>query len=139
MTTATRITLSSGRLILLRVVSWIFKLSGGLFAVILLFMLWGGASGFPTGRADFSYGQTIVLLVVMSAALVLTGVLLARRARAGAVLALILNLYPWVFILRGSRPVAWYDFITTVITVAVIAIVWPELSPQSDPLERAGV
>jgi len=137
MTTATRSTLSSTRLIWLRVISWIYKLAGGLFAVMLLFALWGGASGLPTGKDGLSYPVSIVLLAVMAVALMLTGVLLARRARAGAVLALFLSLYPWVFILLGARPAVWSDAITTVITIVVIASVWPVLSPRTNTFDGA--
>ncbi len=137
MTTATRSTLSSARLIWLRVVSWIYKLAGGLFVLMLLATLWGGASGFPKPEGGPSYPVTIVLLCVMAIALLLTGVLLARRARAGAVLALILSLYPWVPVLLGSRQFVWPDVITTVIIIAVIASIWPELSPRTETFERA--
>ena len=121
-------TVSSGRLIWLRVIAWFFKLGGFLFALMALSTLVALGFDAPASAAEPSSGVMLLLFCVMAGALIATGILLARRARAGAILAVILSLYPLVFVLIGKRPLSWLDIASSVITVAVIASIWPELS-----------
>lgn len=114
----------------LRLIAWFYKLGGFLFVVMAVLALVAYAAGAQPSSGDPSFGMTLLRLSAMSAALLLTGVLLARRSRAGAVMALILSLYPWVFVLTGQRRLSWVDVIATVATVAVIGSIWPQLSPR---------
>jgi uncharacterized membrane protein YhhN len=91
-----------------------------------LFTLAFGRESSPSAGKP-SYAVTLLLLSAMAAGLLATGFLLARRARAGAFLALAITLYPLAFVATGVRPFSWLDVVATVITVAVIASIWPEL------------
>ena len=122
-------TVSSGPLMWLRLIAWFYKLGGFLFFVMAVLALLAYAAGVQPSSGNPSFGMTLLSLSAMSAALLLTGVLLARRSRAGAVMALILSLYPWAFVLTGQRPVHWTDVVVTVVTVAVIERIWPQLYP----------
>jgi hypothetical protein len=124
--------LSSGRSIWLRVIAWFFKLGGSLFALMALFSLVALVFDWPASAGHPSNAVMLLLFSVMAGALIATGVLLARRARAGALLAVILSLYPFAFVLIGSRPLSWLDIASSLITVAVIASIWPELSSQGE-------
>jgi hypothetical protein len=127
--------LSSGASIWLRVIAWIFKLSGSLFAFVAFFGLIPLVLGWTASADSPGYALSFLLSMAMAGALFATGVLLARRERAGALLALVLTLYPLAFVLAGQRPLARSDVIVTVVTVAVIASIWPQLSArrQSTP------
>ena len=125
MVTQTQTTLSTSRSIWLRVVAWLFKLGGALSALMALFTLAFGRGWSPSaGKPSY---PTTLFLSAMAAGLLATGFLLARRARAGAFLALAITLYPLVFVATRVRPFSWLDAVGTVITVAVIASIWPEL------------
>jgi len=113
----------------LRLIAWFYKLGGFLFFVMAVLALVAYAADVQPSTGNPSFGVTLLSLSAMSAALLLTGVLLARRSRAGAVMALILSLYPWAFVLTGQRPVHWTDVVVTVVTVAVIERIWPQLYP----------
>ena len=123
-------TVSSGPLMWLRLIAWFYKLGGFLFFVMAVLALVAYAAGVQPSSGDPSFGVTLLSLSAMSAALLLTGILLARRSRAGAVMALILSLYPWAFVLTGQRPVHWTDVVITVVTVTVIERIWPQLYPS---------
>ena len=123
-------TVSSGPLMWLRLIAWFYKLGSFLFFVMAVLALVAYAAGVQPSSGNPSFGMTLLSLSAMSAALLLTGVLLARRSRAGAVMALILSLYPWAFVLTGQRPVHWTDVVVTVVTIAVIERIWPQLSPR---------
>ena len=123
-------TVSSGPLMWLRLIAWFYKLGGFLFFVMAVLALMPYAAGVQGSSGNPSFGMTFLSLSAMSAALLLTGILLARRSRAGAVMALILSLYPWAFVLTGQRPVHWTDVVITVVTVTVIERIWPQLSPR---------
>jgi len=122
-------TVSSGPLMWLRLIAWFYKLGGFLFFVMAVLALVAYGAGVQPSSGNPSFGMTLLSLSAMSAALLLTGVLLARRSRAGAVMALILSLYPWAFVLTGQRPVHWTDVVVTVVTIAVIERIWPQLYP----------
>jgi len=122
--------LSSGASIWLRVIAWIFKLSGSLFAFVAVFALIPLMSGWTASADSPGYALSFVLSMAMAGALFATGVLLARRERAGGLLALALTLYPLAFVLAGQRPLTRYDVIVTVVTVAVIVSIWPQLSSR---------
>ena len=123
-------TVSSGPLMWLRLIAWFYKLGGFLFFVMAVLALMPYAAGVQALSGNPSFGMTFLSLSAMSAALLLTGILLARRSRAGAVMALILSLYPWAVVLTGQRPVHWTDVVVTVVTIAVIERIWPQLSPR---------
>jgi ABC-type transport system involved in cytochrome c biogenesis permease component len=123
-------TVSSGPSMWLRLIAWFYKLGGFLFFVMAVLALVGYAAGMRPSSGDTSFGVALLSLSAMSAALLLTGVLLARRSRAGALMALILSLYPWAFVLTGQRPVHWTDVVITVVTVTVIERIWPQLYPS---------
>ena len=121
---------SSGPLMWLRLIAWFYKLGGFLFFVMAVLALQAYRAGVRPSSGHPWLGVTLLRLSAMSAALLLTGVLLARRSRAGAVMALILSLYPWGLVLTGQRPVHWTDVVVTVVTIAVIERIWPQLSPR---------
>jgi hypothetical protein len=131
MATTGQETRSRFRRIVLIATAWFFKIGGFIFAFAAVFAFVGKLLDFPpvaTPSAD-----TIALVVLATAAIALsaTGILLARRARAGAILALVLNLYPLAFILAGQREIAWFDVVTAAATVAVVWIIWPELRDRT--------
>lgn len=115
----------------LRVIAWFFKLGGFLFAFMALFALVALVLDLSPLPGNPSYAVTLLLLSAMAGALLVTGFLLARRARAGALMALAVTLYPLAFVLTGRRPLSWLDIVVTVVTVAVIASIWPQLSSRS--------
>jgi hypothetical protein len=112
----------------LRLIAWFFKLGGFLFAVMALLALVAFVLDQSPSPGNPSYVVMLLSFSAMAGALLLTGVLLARRARAGALMALIVTLYPLAFVLTGRRPFSWLDVIVTLVTVAVIASIWPQLS-----------
>lgn len=117
----------------LPVVAWFFKLGGFLFAFIALFPLVALVLDWSPSPGNPSHAVTLLLLSAMAGALLATGFLLARRARAGALLALAVAFYPLAFVLTGQRPVSWLDIVVALVTVAVIASIWPQLSSRSEP------
>jgi hypothetical protein len=121
-------TFSSGPSMWLRLIAWLFKLSGFLFAVMAVLALVGFVLGVSPSSGNPSFAVTLLILSATAGALLLTGVLLARRARAGAVMALIVTLYPLAFVLTGRRPFSWVDVVVTFVTIAAIASIWPQLS-----------
>ena len=114
----------------LRFVSWLFKLAGSLFGVIALFLLAPIVMRHPRRESDPSYWFSFLLVSGFAIALVGIGMLLARRSRVAAILALIITLYPTAFVLSGERPLHWSDVLVSVITLTVIASIWPQLSWQ---------
>ena len=82
------------------------------------------------------YILTIVIVSAMAVGLLATGILLARRLRAGAVLGLVLTLYPLAFALIERRSVAWLDLGIMAVTVIVLVSVWRELGwrRSTDPV-----
>ena len=117
--------------VLLRIVSWLFKLGGLLFALMAVFMTVGNAMGMTPPAGYTSYRFPVLLLAAFAIALFGIGVLLARHSRVGGVLALAINLYPTMFILAGQRPFAWTDAVVAIVTVVVIASIWPQLTSWS--------
>lgn len=119
---------SSSASLWLRIVSWFFKLSGLLLALSALAGLTGKvlrllpSAGYP--RYWFSMLEVSAFAIILFA----IGILLARRSRVGALLALAIALCPLAFVIGGARPLDWSDAIVTVITLAVIASIWPQLS-----------
>ena len=111
-------------------IAWIFKLSGSLFAFMAFFALIPLVLGWTPSADNPGYAWSFLLSMAMAGALFATGVLLARRERAGGLLALALTLYPLAFVLAGQRSLTRYDVIVTVVTVAVIASIWPQLSSR---------
>ncbi|MDP9200896.1 MAG: hypothetical protein M3P26_03035 [Gemmatimonadota bacterium] len=128
MATQIQETLSSGPSMWLRLIAWVFKLSGFLFFVMAILAVVAYVADVSPPSGNPSFGVTLLSFSAMSGALLLTGILLARRARAGAYMALIVTLYPLAFILAGWRPLSWTDVIVTLVTVAVVASIWPQLS-----------
>lgn len=114
----------------LRLIAWFFKLGGLLFALGALFALAGLILDLPSAPGNPSHALTLFVLSSVAGALLTTGFLLAKRARAGAFMALGLALYPWAFVLAGVRTFSWLDIIYTVVTSAVIASIWPQLSSR---------
>ncbi|MDQ3673552.1 MAG: hypothetical protein M3365_04170 [Gemmatimonadota bacterium] len=129
--TQTRVTPSGEPSGWLRFVAWFFKLAGFLFVFIALIALVGLVLDVSPPPGYPSHAITLLLVSGIAAALLATGFLLARRSRAGAWIALALNLYPWAFVLTGARPLSWIDIVVTVVTVAVIWRIWPELSSRN--------
>jgi hypothetical protein len=133
MTAQTEISPSSASALLLRLVSWLFKLGGSLFVLMALFSLAPVAMRLPHNPDEPSYWVTFVIAAAFGIALIGIGMLLARRSRIGALLALVINLYPLAFVLSGERPLHWTDVVISLSTIAVIASVWPLLSWQTRP------
>src|SRR5690349_2448542 len=112
----------------LRFVAWIFKLGGALFVVIGVLSLVGIMTGSAPPQDSPPQWVLLLLVLAMAVALIATGVLLARRSRVGAILGLLLTLYPTLFIFAGRRPFEWSDAIVDVITIVVIVSIWPQLT-----------
>jgi hypothetical protein len=127
MTTAGQETRSRSRTIVLIATAWFFKIGGFIFAFAAVFALVGKVLDLPPVSTPSADTIALVVLAIAAIALLATGILLARRQRAGAILALVLNLYPLAFILAGRRAIAWFDVVTAAATVAVVWLIWPEL------------
>jgi len=112
----------------LRIVAWYFKLGGIVFVfVAALGLISGLALHWPPMAEGMSYPLVMVIVSAMAVALLATGILLARRLRAGAVLGLVLTLYPLVFALIQRRSLAWLDLGIMAVTAIVLLSVWREL------------
>ena len=121
----------------LRIVAWYFKLGGIVFVfVAALGLISGLALHWPPVTDGVSYPLAMLIVSAMAVGLLATGILLARRLRAGAVLALVLTLYPLAFALIQRRSVAWLDLGIMAVTVTVLLSVWRELEwrHSSDPV-----
>ncbi len=113
----------------LRLVAFYFKTGGVIFAVIAVL---GLVSGFAL---DWAPGTTqampmplaVAIVCAMAVALLAAGILLARRLRAGAVLGLVLTLYPSAFALVQRRTMAWLELALIVVPTIVLVSVWREL------------
>lgn len=71
--------------------------------------------------------------LILSGAAVLhstIGFLLARRARAGALIVLVITLYPPAFALVTRRPLVG---VWVMVGLALLASIWPQLSQRSEP------
>jgi hypothetical protein len=112
----------------LRVIAWFFKLGGFLFAFMALFALVALILDLSPSPGNPSFAFALLVLSAMAGALLATGFLLARGAREGALMALAVTLYPLAFVLIGRRPLSWLDIVVGVVSVAVIATIWPQLS-----------
>ena len=113
----------------LRLVTFYFKAGGVLFVII-------AALGFFSGLAlDWAPGTTqgmsfpllMAIIGAMAVSLLVTGILLGRRLRAGAVLGLVLTLYPLAFALIQRRAMGWLELGFTAVTAIVLLRVWREL------------
>ena len=112
----------------LRIVAWYFKLGGIVFVfVAALGLISGLALHWPPTTEGMPYPLAIVIVSATAVGLLATGILLARRLRAGAVLGLVLTLYPLVFALIQRRSVAWLDLGIMAVTAIVLLSVWREL------------
>lgn len=127
MATTVHETRSRLRTIVLIATAWFFKIGGFIFAFAALFALVGKFLHLAPVSTPSADTVALVVLAVAAIALLATGILLAKRARAGAILALVLNLYPLAFVLAGQRAIAWFDVVFAAATVAVVCTIWPEL------------
>jgi signal transduction histidine kinase len=109
-------------------VSWWFKIGGIIFALITL----SGIAAFVVGTSisDGPRPQTAALFIVagMTIALYATGRMLAHHDRRGAVLGLVLTLYPFVFAPFTNAPMDSIDIAVSAVTVILLLSVWPELT-----------
>jgi hypothetical protein len=112
----------------LRIVSWFFKLSGLLLALSALAGLTGKVMRLLPTAGYPSYWFSLLEVSALAIILLAIGILLARQSRVGALLALAVALCPLGFVIGGARPLDWSDAIVTLITLAVIASIWPQLS-----------
>ena len=117
---------SSSATLWLRIVSWFFKLSGLLMALSALAGLTGKVMRLLPSPAYpwFSVLEVSAFAIILFA----IGMLLARQSRVGALLALAIALFPLASVIGGRRPLDWSDAIVTVVALAVIASIWPQLS-----------
>jgi hypothetical protein len=127
MATTIHQTRSRVRTIVLMVTAWTFKIGGFIFALAGLFALIGGVLHSPPVSQRSADSGAMVVLALAAIALLATGILLAKRLRAGAILALVLNLYPLAFVIAGQRTLAWFDLVITAATVVVVFTIWPDL------------
>jgi hypothetical protein len=111
----------------LRLVAWFFKLGSALFALMALLGFAGLIVGLPE-NSSYSAALSVLILFAFAICLLAAGVLLARRSRLGAILALLLNTYPIAFVLTGVRRFEWYDVVVPLLTIAVLISIWPQLS-----------
>ncbi len=119
---------TNGSSIWLRIVAWYFKLGGILFVVIAALGLTSGlALRWSPVTDGMSYPLALAIISAMAVGLLATGILLARRLRAGAVLGLVFTLYPLAFALIQRRSAAWLDLGIMAVTVIVLLSVWREL------------
>ena len=112
----------------LRIVAWYFKLGGIVFVFIAaLGLIIGLAPDWPSVTEGMSYPLSLAIVSAMAVALLATGILLARRLRAGALLGLVLTLYPLAFALIQRRSLAWLELGIMGGSVIVLMSVWREL------------
>ena len=113
----------------LRLVAFYFKMGGVIFAVIAVL---GLVSGFaldwaPGTTQGMPFPLAMVIVSTVAISLLATGILLGRRLRAGAVLGLVLTLYPLAFALIQRRSMAWLELGFIAVTTIVLIRVWREL------------
>jgi uncharacterized membrane protein len=112
----------------LRLASFYFMLGGALFlGIAALGLISGLALPSPPMSEGMPYPLAIVIVCAMAVALLATGVLLRRRLRAGAVLGLVLTLYPLAFALIQRHSLSWFELGIMALTVIVLVKAWPEL------------
>ncbi len=112
---------------LLRVIVWYFKIGGIIFAVMLVFGLIGAVLGWASPPNGLAYPVAFVVVLSTAAALFATGILLARRSKVGALLGLVLTLYPFAFALWYHTAPRVVDLAVAAVTVAGLLFVWREL------------
>ena len=108
----------------LRLVAFYFKIGGVIFAVIAVL---GLVSGFaldwaPGTTQAMPMPLTVAIVCAMAVSLLATGILLARRLRAGAVLGLVLTLYPSAFALVQRRTMDCRGGIIAVPTIVLLSV-----------------
>jgi hypothetical protein len=121
----------------LRIVAWYFKLGGIVFVFIAaLGLISGLALHWPSATEGMSYPLAMLVVSATAVGLLATGILLARRLRAGAVLGLVFTLYPLAIALIQRWRVGWLDLGIMAVTVIVLLSVWRELEwrHSSDPV-----
>jgi len=125
--------------ILLRLVAFYFKAGGVLFFIIAALGLFSGLAlnWAPTTNQEMPYTFAMGIVLVMALALLVTGILLGRRLRAGAVLGLVLTLYPLVLSPIQHRSLGWPELVLTGVTTIVLLSVWRELEWRHDSLVTA--
>jgi hypothetical protein len=117
----------------LRIIAWYFKLGGILFIFIAVLGLISGVALHGAAVTEgMPYQLAVVIVSTMAIGLLTTGILLARRLRAGAVLGLVLTLYPLVFALIQRRTMSWLELGGIAVTTFVLLSVWRELEWRRD-------
>ena len=117
----------------LRLASFYFKLGGALFfGIAALGLISGMALPSVPPTQGMPYPLAIVIVSAMGVSLLATGILLSRRLRAGAVLGLVLTLYPLAFALIQRRSMSWFELGITALTVIVLLMAWRELEWRHD-------
>jgi hypothetical protein len=124
-----------GPSIWLRIVAFYFLAGGVLFFIIAMVGVLGGLAlnWVPTTTPGLSYAASIGLLSAMAVALFVTGILLRRRLKSGAVLGLVLTLYPLALALVQHQSVDWRDLFVMALTTLVLLSVWRELERRPAP------
>jgi len=118
---------------LLRITAWYFKLGGIVFAFITVSGLISGvALQRPSSTNGLPYPLALVILSATSVVLFITGILLARRSRIGAVLGLGLTLSPIAFAIADRRNLTLLELGMAGVTVLALLLIWRELEwPRS--------
>jgi hypothetical protein len=113
---------------LLKILAWVHKLGGMVFAFIAVSGLVSGAAlNWPWLAGGLSYPLAIIVFSATSVVLLATGFLLARRSRIGGILALILALYPFAFAIAERRSVSLAELLIEGLTIVALLVVWREL------------
>jgi hypothetical protein len=119
---------------LLRVTAWYFKLGGVFFAVVTVSGLVSGIVLHFPSTEGMAYPVAMLVVLAASVALLATGVLLARGSRIGGVMALVLTLYPFAFVMWNRRTVSPLELAIAAVTVVAVLLIWRELEwPRNAP------
>ena len=113
----------------LRIVAWYFKLGGIVFVFVAALGLFSGLAldWAPGTTPGMPMQLTVAIMSAMAVSLLATGILLGRRLRAGAVLGLVLTLYPLVFALIQRGSVGWLELGLMAVPTIALLRVWREL------------
>jgi hypothetical protein len=119
-------------------VSWWFKVGGIIFAFITLTALFAFIVGSSISDGPRPQSLAIFLLAAMTIALYAAGQMLAHHQRRGAVLGLLLTLYPFVFAPFTHAPLDRIDIAVSAVTVILLVSIWRELTWSRSAVARSG-
>ena len=114
-------------------VSWLFKVGGIIFGIMTISILVALVMGVNIPNASGLELAAPLILAAMTIALFSAGQMMAHHQRRGAVLALALTLYPFVFAPLTHASMGQLDIVLSGVIVILVLSVWRELSWRRSP------